>query len=139
MAIKRSADVRASPPRPRTAKRILTTESPPPPPPYLPSEVIFGILSWLPSRSVLRFRCVCKAWQAMLSDPVFITAHHECSKKIRPSLLMVPRRRRGGAGAPGGAARRDLPVEQPAALRRPDPHLHHAAAAGGLQPGDEGH
>ncbi|XP_020158870.1 putative F-box protein At3g17500 [Aegilops tauschii subsp. strangulata] len=90
MAIKRSADVRASPPRPRTAKRILTTESPPPPPPYLPSEVIFGILSWLPSRSVLRFRCVCKAWQAMLSDPVFITAHHECSKKIRPSLLMVP-------------------------------------------------
>ncbi|XBI52993.1 hypothetical protein VPH35_035288 [Triticum aestivum] len=91
MAIKRSADdVPASPPRPRTAKRILTTESPPPPPPYLPSEVIFGILSWLPSRSVLRFRSVCKSWQAMLSDPVFITAHHECSKKTRPSLLMVP-------------------------------------------------
>jgi hypothetical protein len=58
--------------------------------PYLPSDVILSILSWLPPKSVVRFKSVCKEWQAMLSDPGFIYAHLECSKKRRPSLLMVP-------------------------------------------------
>ncbi|XP_073362982.1 F-box only protein 8-like [Aegilops tauschii subsp. strangulata] len=88
MAIKRRADAPATPPRSPTAKRALLDS--PPPPPYLPSDVILAILSWLPPKSVLRFTSVCKSWQAMLSDPGFITAHLERSKTIRPSLLMVP-------------------------------------------------
>ncbi|XBI46017.1 hypothetical protein VPH35_110356 [Triticum aestivum] len=90
MAIKRCADDPVSP-RLRMAKRIVIK---PPPPgfdqPDLPSDVIISILSWLPVKSLVRFKSVCRGWQAMLSEPGFIYAHLECSKKRRPSLLMVP-------------------------------------------------
>ncbi|KAL6137094.1 hypothetical protein ACLB2K_062389 [Fragaria x ananassa] len=32
-------------------------------------------LSWLPAKSLLRFRCICKTWQAMISEPYFIRQH----------------------------------------------------------------
>ncbi|XP_062027456.1 F-box/kelch-repeat protein At3g23880-like [Rosa rugosa] len=37
--------------------------------------VIVEILSRLPAKSLLRFRCVCKAWRALISDPYFIRKH----------------------------------------------------------------
>ncbi|XP_062027477.1 F-box/kelch-repeat protein At3g23880-like [Rosa rugosa] len=37
--------------------------------------VIVEILSWLPAKSLLRFRCVCKPWRALFSDPYFIRRH----------------------------------------------------------------
>ncbi|KAL6204269.1 hypothetical protein ACLB2K_021537 [Fragaria x ananassa] len=37
--------------------------------------VIFDILSRLPPKSLLRFRCVCKAWRTLISDPYFIKEH----------------------------------------------------------------
>ncbi|CAN6216065.1 unnamed protein product [Urochloa humidicola] len=37
----------------------------------LPDDVIFDVLSWLPVRSLCRFRCVSKAWRALISDPAF--------------------------------------------------------------------
>uniref|UniRef100_M8B3W4 Uncharacterized protein n=1 Tax=Aegilops tauschii TaxID=37682 RepID=M8B3W4_AEGTA len=161
MAIKRRADAPATPPRSPTAKRALLDS--PPPPPYLPSDVILAILSWLPPKSVLRFTSVCKSWQAMLSDPGFITAHLERSKTIRPSLLMVPcvydpndikrnnedsafdmsfyRYRAGGAEElvhreelPGGIALWSSPLHCDGLIL-----IHHErGGAGGLQPGDEG-
>lgn len=40
--------------------------------------VIVEILSRLPAKSLLRFRCVCKAWRALISDPYFIRKHLSC-------------------------------------------------------------
>ncbi|KAG1358971.1 F-box protein [Cocos nucifera] len=37
--------------------------------------ITFEVLSRLPAKSVLRFKCVCKQWLAMASDPLFLAAH----------------------------------------------------------------
>ncbi|KAG1358970.1 F-box protein [Cocos nucifera] len=43
----------------------------------VPSDLIaFDILSRLPAKSVLRFKCVCKQWLALASDPFFLTTHN---------------------------------------------------------------
>ncbi|KAK4415026.1 putative F-box protein [Sesamum alatum] len=41
----------------------------------IPSEVLGEILSRLPAESLLRIRCVCKAWQRTIDDPVFTKLH----------------------------------------------------------------
>ncbi|XP_062146845.1 F-box/kelch-repeat protein At3g06240-like [Alnus glutinosa] len=41
----------------------------------LPEELIAGILSRLPVKSLLRFRCISKAWFALIKDPTFINMH----------------------------------------------------------------
>lgn len=38
-------------------------------------DVIAEILSWLPVKSLLRFRCVCKAWHALISESYFVDKH----------------------------------------------------------------
>ncbi|RCV09645.1 hypothetical protein SETIT_2G045700v2 [Setaria italica] len=43
----------------------------------------------LPSRSVLRFRGVCKAWPDLFSDPNFVREHH----RLQPDLPLVSFRR----------------------------------------------
>ncbi|CAN6200896.1 unnamed protein product [Urochloa humidicola] len=40
----------------------------------LPEDVIFAVLSWLPAKPLCRFRCVSKAWRALISDPAFVAA-----------------------------------------------------------------
>ncbi|XP_028225080.1 F-box/kelch-repeat protein At3g06240-like isoform X1 [Glycine soja] len=42
-----------------------------------PGELIGAILLWLPVRSVLRFKCVCKSWLSVISDPHFAKSHFE--------------------------------------------------------------
>ncbi|KAM3357010.1 hypothetical protein P3S68_023724 [Capsicum galapagoense] len=34
----------------------------------LPSDILFLILTRVPVKSLLRFKCVCKAWNVMISD-----------------------------------------------------------------------
>lgn len=58
--------------------------------PYIPDEVMFDVLLRLPSKSLMRFKSVCKAWHAMISSPIFINAHLEWSKLKPSSLLMAP-------------------------------------------------
>ncbi|KAK6930062.1 F-box domain [Dillenia turbinata] len=41
----------------------------------LPEELIIEILSRLPAKSVLRFRCVCKSWKSLFSEPEFVQKH----------------------------------------------------------------
>ncbi|VVA33924.1 PREDICTED: F-box/kelch-repeat [Prunus dulcis] len=43
--------------------------------PSLPWELIVEILSWLPVKSLGRFRCVSKPWNALIADPNFIKMH----------------------------------------------------------------
>lgn len=90
MMAKRCTDILLAP-RPRKTKRIdinscrsrfLL--------PYIPDEVMFDVLLRLPSKSLMRFKSVCKAWHAMISSPIFINAHLEWSKLKPSSLLMAP-------------------------------------------------
>ncbi|PRQ52358.1 putative F-box domain, galactose oxidase/kelch, beta-propeller, F-box associated interaction [Rosa chinensis] len=54
--------------------------------------VIVDILSRLPAKSLLRFRCVCKAWRALISDPYFIRKHLNCiNTKISTSYSLLIR------------------------------------------------
>ncbi|CAJ2661716.1 unnamed protein product [Trifolium pratense] len=45
------------------------------PPPFLPDELIFHILLWLPVRFLLQLKCVCKSWKTLISDPQFTKSH----------------------------------------------------------------
>ncbi|CAN6216259.1 unnamed protein product [Urochloa humidicola] len=53
--------------------------------PYIPDDLVRRILLRLPSRSVLRFRAVCKAWLQLASDPAFALEHHS----LQPYLPLV--------------------------------------------------
>uniref|UniRef100_M8CUB2 Uncharacterized protein n=1 Tax=Aegilops tauschii TaxID=37682 RepID=M8CUB2_AEGTA len=62
----------------------------------LPDELIFNILSWAPLNSVCRFRCVCRVWRAVLSDPAFIATHR--SRHAEPLLVVRSSQENPGRG-----------------------------------------
>ncbi|EXB81011.1 Putative F-box/kelch-repeat protein [Morus notabilis] len=50
----------------------------------MPEEVLEEIMSWLPSESLKRFKCICKSWyfyiNALMNNPTFV-AKHLCNTK----------------------------------------------------------
>ncbi|KAM0923939.1 hypothetical protein ACQ4PT_005201 [Festuca glaucescens] len=48
----------------------------------LPPDVVFDILSWLPLKSLCRFRCVSREWRALISNPAFVAAHKTRSEPL---------------------------------------------------------
>ncbi|KAF7104258.1 hypothetical protein CFC21_105166 [Triticum aestivum] len=44
-------------------------------PVWLPHDVVFDILSWMPVKSACRFKSVCREWRALINDPGFVAAH----------------------------------------------------------------
>ncbi|XP_026436385.1 F-box protein At1g11270-like [Papaver somniferum] len=51
--------------------------------------VVFQILSRLPVKSLMRFKCVCKSWKSIIEhDAHFINLHHSLSE-ARPGFLIV--------------------------------------------------
>ena len=42
---------------------------------HLPDDIVLNILSRLPVKSLLRFRCVCKTWDSSITTPNFISTH----------------------------------------------------------------
>ena len=62
-------------------------------PEHLPYEVVFDILTRLPVRSLVRFRCVSKSWNSIITSPDFITTHMNRPKSLSNNkgyLLYVP-------------------------------------------------
>ena len=54
----------------------------------LPLELIREILLRLPVRSVLRFKCVCKSWLSLISDPQFAISHYDLAAAPSHRLLL---------------------------------------------------
>ncbi|XP_063942028.1 putative F-box protein At3g10240 [Daucus carota subsp. sativus] len=60
--------------------------------PVLPKEMVANILCWLPGTLLVRFRCVCKTWQSIITDPYFIKTQMHCSQIMamkKGSSLMI--------------------------------------------------
>ncbi|XP_020262302.1 F-box/kelch-repeat protein At3g23880-like [Asparagus officinalis] len=55
--------------------------------PCLPLDVVRDILSRLPANSIARFRCVCRQWLSLTSDPRFLKLQHERSS----SCMLISR------------------------------------------------
>ncbi|XP_042491834.1 F-box protein At3g07870-like [Macadamia integrifolia] len=83
-------------------KTIERQNNPRPPPPmmgshdhhrlFLLEEVVFNVLSRLPVKTLLRFRCVCKLWRYLISDdPHFVHLHsrHHSKSKSEPCLFFI--------------------------------------------------
>ncbi|KAH7514392.1 hypothetical protein FEM48_Zijuj11G0084900 [Ziziphus jujuba var. spinosa] len=49
----------------------------------IPVSLVEDILSWLPPKSLVRFRCVSKSWNTLIHDPFFVSKHlHNANKKM---------------------------------------------------------
>ncbi|KAF3638878.1 hypothetical protein T459_35019 [Capsicum annuum] len=55
----------------------------------LPSDILFLILTRVPIKSLLRFKCVCKAWNVMISDNEFRRTHRDQSKVLAREKLLL--------------------------------------------------
>ncbi|CAK8565808.1 unnamed protein product [Lathyrus sativus] len=55
----------------------------------LPDELISEVLSSLPVKSILRFKCVCKSWEFLDSDPFFIEKQLQQSQKRNMHLALI--------------------------------------------------
>jgi len=53
----------------------------------LPENMLMEILSWLPPKDVVWFRCVSKEWNHLVSDPAFVKLHLQRSPKNTHILL----------------------------------------------------
>ncbi|KAI3940927.1 hypothetical protein MKW92_003817 [Papaver armeniacum] len=57
--------------------------------PDVPEGIVCDILSRLPVKSLMRFKCVCKQWQSLIhKDQSFIDLHFSRSKTTRPVSLL---------------------------------------------------
>ncbi|XP_004292837.1 PREDICTED: F-box protein At3g07870-like [Fragaria vesca subsp. vesca] len=46
---------------------------------HLPKDLLIEILSWLPAKTILTCKFVCKTWLLVISEPRFISLHHSRS------------------------------------------------------------
>ncbi|XP_047324145.1 F-box/kelch-repeat protein At3g23880-like [Impatiens glandulifera] len=63
--------------------------------PYLPTDIITKILIRLPVKTLVKFRCVCRSWLSLISDPIFVQKHLRDSTQDKGlahhRLMMSPR------------------------------------------------
>jgi len=57
-------------------------------PVILPDELIAEVLSFLPVKSLMQLRSVCKSWKSILNDPTFVKLHLNRSSQ-KPDLTFV--------------------------------------------------
>ncbi|AES60596.1 F-box and associated interaction domain protein [Medicago truncatula] len=59
-------------------------------PSILSNDLILEVLSFLPVRSLIRFRSVSKCWKTLISDPTFVKLHlHKSQSQTRNSLFPI--------------------------------------------------
>lgn len=51
--------------------------------------IAWEILSRLPVRSLIRFKCVCRSWYALISDPSFEAAYQRRARERPPQLVIA--------------------------------------------------
>ncbi|XP_045827513.1 F-box/kelch-repeat protein At3g23880-like [Trifolium pratense] len=56
--------------------------------PYLSHELIIQILLRLPVKSLIRFKCVCKSWLSLISDPHFTNSHFQTTAETHSRRIM---------------------------------------------------
>ncbi|CAL0334631.1 unnamed protein product [Lupinus luteus] len=59
------------------------------PPPFLPFELITEILSRVPVKSLIQFKCVCKSWKTLISNPEFAKKHFSTFHHHHHLLLSI--------------------------------------------------
>ncbi|KAK2412176.1 F-box/kelch-repeat protein [Trifolium repens] len=57
-------------------------------PPYLPSELVTQFLLKLPVKSLIRFKCVCKSWFFLISDPNFANSQFHLSQSTHNRRIL---------------------------------------------------
>ncbi|PIA33329.1 hypothetical protein AQUCO_04100030v1 [Aquilegia coerulea] len=57
----------------------------------LPAEVVIEILSWLPIKSISRFRCVSKFWHHLLTKDIHFTKLYQDRCNKNPGILVIRR------------------------------------------------
>ncbi|XP_057808964.1 F-box/kelch-repeat protein At3g23880-like [Salvia miltiorrhiza] len=55
----------------------------------LPPDMMIAILARLPVKSLCRFKCVCKPWCKLVSNPDFVKLHTDLSPRARASASVV--------------------------------------------------
>ncbi|KAM0834104.1 hypothetical protein ACQ4PT_063834 [Festuca glaucescens] len=58
--------------------------------PLLPHDVVTEIFTYLPAKSVGRFRCVSRSWDATLSSALFVKLHLRQANNDKPRLFFSP-------------------------------------------------
>ncbi|GMY23247.1 F-box/kelch-repeat protein At3g06240-like [Fagus crenata] len=57
---------------------------------HVPYDIVLNILTRLPVKSVIRFRCVCKSWYSSITCPNFISTHLNNNNKDHNYLIHMP-------------------------------------------------
>jgi len=55
----------------------------------VPEDLIVEILSFLPVKSLLQFRCVSKSWKTLISDSTFVKLHLNRSSTRNPQFTLI--------------------------------------------------
>uniref|UniRef100_A0A0D3HV88 F-box domain-containing protein n=1 Tax=Oryza barthii TaxID=65489 RepID=A0A0D3HV88_9ORYZ len=71
----------------REAQQAMAKNSKTSAPCFLPDDVVGEVLLRLPSRSLARFRSVCRSWERRISSPAFVESHHAVAAATRPPKL----------------------------------------------------
>jgi hypothetical protein len=56
---------------------------------FLPYELIMEVLSSLPVKCHTRWRCVCKTWNTLISNPIFVKLHLQQSTRNKHLTLIL--------------------------------------------------
>ncbi|KAI3945950.1 hypothetical protein MKW92_010741, partial [Papaver armeniacum] len=58
----------------------------------LQDEIVYEIISRLPVKTLMRFKCVCKRWLSLIIDDTYFIDLHLSRSKLRPCfILAIPR------------------------------------------------
>ncbi|XP_059638689.1 F-box/kelch-repeat protein At3g06240-like [Cornus florida] len=58
---------------------------------FLPHDLFIDVLTRLPVKTLIRCACVCKSWYSLVTNPNFITAHHNRSSIVNNNNLVLLR------------------------------------------------